>query len=167
MPGGPAIFAFVALALAALPVLAADCKQARAIYADPAGGYELRFEPVGSEAAVTSNHFKIRVEGTGLTLDGVVLPSGEPERPNGIVMNNCPTGDVTGADLAACTVWQGPIYAVDSAGSIGLLQPEDAPAARQILLPNFGPSLRQSSAWGEGKASSDSSDIFDFKGCAA
>lgn len=167
MLGRPAILASAALALAALPVLAEECKQARAIYADPAGGYELRFEPVGSEAAGTSNHFKIGIVGTGLSLDGVVLPSGEPERPNGIVMNNCPTGDVTGADLAACTVWQGPIYAVDDAGTIGLLQAEDAPAARQIVLPDFGPSLRQSSAWGKGKATADSSDVFHFKGCAA
>lgn len=167
MSGRPAILAPLALGLAALPALAEDCKQARAIYADPAGGYELRFEPVGSEAAVTSNHFKIGVAGTGLSLNGVVLPSGEPERPNGIVMHDCPTGDVTGADLAACTVWQGPIYAVDSAGAIGFLQAEDAPAARQILLPDFGPSLRQSSAWGKGKATADSSDIFHFKGCAA
>ncbi len=166
MSGRPAILASFALALAALPALAEDCKQARAIYTDPAGGYELRFEPVGSEAAVTSNHFKISVQGTGLSLDGVVLPSGEPERPNGIVMHNCPTGDVTGAELTACTVWQGPIYAVDSAGTIGLLQAEDAAAAPQILLPDFGPSLRASSAWGEGKATSDSSDVFRFKGCA-
>ncbi|WP_018235865.1 hypothetical protein [Ensifer sp. BR816] len=167
MFGRPAILACFALALVALPALAQECKQARAVYADPAGGYELRFEPVGSEAAVTSNHFKITIEGTTLSLDGVVLPSGEPERPNGIVMNNCPTGDVTGNELTACTVWQGPIYAVDGAGKIGLLQPEDAPAALQILLPDFGPSLRQSSAWGKGKATSDSSDIFAFKGCAA
>ncbi|OAP39081.1 hypothetical protein AU381_08225 [Sinorhizobium glycinis] len=166
MFGRPAILTSFAVALAPLPAFAEDCKQARAIYADPAGGYELRFEPVGSEAAVTSNHFKISIAGTALLLDGVVLPSGEPERPNGIVMNNCPTGDVTGAELTACTVWQGPIYAVDSAGTVGLLQGETAPAARQILLPDFGPSLRQSSAWGKGKATSDSSDVFEFKACA-
>ncbi|WOS62559.1 hypothetical protein [Sinorhizobium fredii] len=167
MVARPAILASFALALGASQALAEDCTQARAIYADPAGGYELHFEPVGSEAAVTSNHFKISVAGTGVSLNGVVLPSGEPERPNGIVMHDCPTGDVTGADLTACTVWQGPIYAVDNVGTIGLLQAEDAPAARQILLPDFGPSLRQSSAWGKGKATADSSDVFHFKGCAA
>lgn len=159
-------FASLALALVAAPACADECKQAQAVYADPAGGYELRFEPVGSESAVSSNHFKISIGDTGLLLDGVVLWSGEPERPNGIVMHDCPEGDVTGEDLRACTVWQGVVYAVDKAGRVGLLEAEDAPAAGQILLPDFGPSLRASSAWGEGKAHSDSSDVFASRGCA-
>lgn len=165
MGGREALFTLFALGLAC-PAHADECSQAKAIYADEAGGYQLSFEPVGSEAAVTSNHFKISINGTGLLLDGVVMASGEPERPNGIVMHNCPTGDVTGAELAACTVWQGPIYTVDSAGKVGLLQGEDAPAAEKVLLPSFAPSLRASSAWGEGKAQSDSSDVFEFMGCA-
>ncbi|MCZ4091202.1 hypothetical protein O3W52_14340 [Ensifer psoraleae] len=159
--------ASLAIALVAAPALADECRQAQAIYGDADGGYELRFEPVGSESAATSNHFKISVESSGLLLDGVVLWSGEPERSNGIVMHNCPTGDVTGEELRACTVWEGVIYAADKAGGIGLLQAEDAPAAEQILLPGFGPALRESSAWGKGKASVDSSDVFKFKGCAA
>lgn len=165
MGGRKALFVFFVLTLAC-PAHADECSQAKAIYADQAGGYELSFEPVGSEAAVTSNLFKISLAGASLSLDGVVMASGEPERPNGIVMHNCPTGDVTGAELAACTVWEGPIYTIDSAGKVGLLQGEDAPAAEKILLPAFGPSLRASTAWGEGKAQSDSSDVFEFKGCA-
>ncbi|OAP45648.1 hypothetical protein ATB98_11395 [Sinorhizobium saheli] len=157
--------AWLSAALAATPA-SAQCVQARAIYADPAGTYELHFEPVGSESAVTSNHFKVKVGKTGLSLDGVVMQSGEPMRANGIVMHDCPTGDVTGAELDACTVWEGVIYTVDKAGRIGLLETEDAPAAEQILLPDFGPSLRTSSAWGAGKANADSSDVFAFKGCA-
>jgi len=164
--GRTVLLAAFAAVLLAMPALADECEQAHAIYADPAGTYELRFEPVGPEAAVTSNHFKVKVGETELLLDGVVMQSGEPLRANGIVMNNCPTGDVTGAELEACTVWQGVIYTVDKAGRIDLLQAEDAPAAEQILLPDFGPSLRASSAWGEGKANADSSDVFVFKGCA-
>ncbi|THK35075.1 hypothetical protein EHS39_26600 [Ensifer sp. MPMI2T] len=167
MTGRNALLASLATVLAATPALADECVQAHAIYADPAGTYELRFEPVGSESAVTSNHFKVKVGNTRLSLDGVVMQSGEPLRANGIVMHDCPTGDVTGAELEACTVWEGVIYTVDKAGRIGLLQAEDAPAAGQILLPGFGPSLRTSSAWGEGKANADSSDVFEFKGCAA
>lgn len=162
---GRIVLFFFALALAC-PAHADECSQAKAVYADEAGGYELNFEPVGSEAAVTSNHFKISLTGTSLSLNGVVMASGEPERPNGIVMHDCPTGDVTGAELAACTVWQGPIYTVDGAGNVGLLQGEDAPAAEKVLLPAFGPSLRASTAWGKGKAQTDSSDVFAFKGCA-
>ncbi|MCA1492625.1 hypothetical protein I6F11_17030 [Ensifer sp. NBAIM29] len=166
MRGGKVLLAALALALGVCPAHASECSQANAIYEDQAG-HELRFEPVGSEAAVTSNHFKIRIAGASLALDGVVMASGDPERPHGIVMHDCPTGDVTGAELSACTVWQGPIYTVDGAGKIGLLEAEDSPAAVQILLPDFGPSLRASTAWGEGKAQSDSSDAFRFTGCAA
>jgi hypothetical protein len=167
MRGRDARFASFALTLAATPAAADTCVQAQAIYADPAGGYELSFEPVGSESAATSNHFKISVGDTGVILDGVVMWSGEPERPNGLVMHNCPEGDVTGEELRVCTVWQGVVYTVDKAGQVGFLEVEDAPAAEQILLPDFGPSLRASSAWGKGKAQSDSSDVFRLKGCAA
>ncbi|OCP38297.1 hypothetical protein [Ensifer sp. LC163] len=154
-------------AVAATPAFGQECSQARAIYGDRDGGYELRFEPVGSESAVTSNHFKIAVLKPGLLLDGVVMPSGEPERATGIVMHNCPTGDVTGEELRACTVWQGPVYSVDKAGAIAEIPEETAPAAHQILLPDFGPALRASSAWGKGKAETDSWDAFTLKGCGA
>lgn len=151
----------------ATPALGAECSQARAIYGDRDGGYELRFEPVGSESAVTSNHFKIAVLKPGLLLDGVVMPAGEPERATGIVMHNCPDGDATGEELRACTVWQGPVYSVDKVGAIAEIPAETAPAAHQILLPDFGPALRASSAWGKGKAETDSWDAFTLKGCAA
>lgn len=154
-------------AVTAAPALGAECSQAHAIYGDRDGGYELRFEPVGSESAVTSNHFKVAVLKPGLLLDGVVMPTGEPERATGIVMHDCPDGDVTGEELRACTVWQGPVYSVDKAGAITEIPPETAPAAHQILLPDFGPALRASSAWGKGKAETDSWDAFTLKGCAA
>jgi hypothetical protein len=49
---------------------------------------------------------------SGVTMDGVVMLAGEPDRPWGMVMHNCPEGDATGAEIAACTVWQGPVYAI-------------------------------------------------------
>ncbi len=155
---------FVSLMLSAAPALADECTQAQAVYADPAGTYELRFEPVGSEAAVTSNHFKIRIGDTGLLLDGVVMQSGEPLRANGIVMNDCPTGDVTGAELEACTVWQARSMRSTRPARSGCFSQRTRPAADRILLPGFRTSLRESSAWGEGKGTTDSSDVFQFKG---
>lgn len=156
----------LASALAA-PAAAADCKQSHAIYADRDGGYELRFEPVGSASAATSNHFKVAVLKPGLLLDGVVMPAGEPERATGLIMHKCPEGDATGEELRACTVWQGVVYALDKAGSVSEIPAETEPAAAQLLLPDFGPSLRASSAWGKGKAEADSWDAFVLKGCAA
>ncbi|MBZ7923523.1 hypothetical protein LAC81_17180 [Ensifer adhaerens] len=166
MVSGRLALILLASALAA-PAAAADCKQSHAIYADRDGGYELRFEPVGSPSAATSNHFKVAVLKPGLLLDGVVMPAGEPERATGLIMHNCPEGDATGEELRACTVWQGVVYALDKAGAIGEIPAESEPAAAQLLLPDFGPSLRASGAWGKGKAEADSWDSFALKGCAA
>jgi hypothetical protein len=166
MVSGRLVLILLASALAA-PAVAADCKQSHAIYADRDGGYELRFEPVDSASAVTSNHFKVAVLKPGLLLDGVVMPAGEPERATGLIMHNCPEGDATGEELRACTVWQGVVYALDKAGAVSEIPAETELAAPQLLLPDFGPSLRASSAWGKGKAEVDSWDSFVLKGCAA
>ncbi len=156
--------AIVAVLLSATgPAAAAGCLQEQAIYADPDGAYELRFEPVGSASAATSNHFKLAVLKTDLVLDGVVMEAGDPPRPAGMIMNKCPEGDVTGADIAACTIWEGVLYAADAAGKIGLLPPEGSEAAAQILLPDLGPAIRSSSIWG--KATVAPFDVLALKGC--
>ncbi|WP_438751518.1 hypothetical protein [Pararhizobium sp. O133] len=162
-PAGPASL-LVAL-LAVSPAMAADCLQERAIYADAAGAYELRFEPVGSQSAATSNHFKVVVAKTDLVLDGIVMQSGEPVRANGMIMNNCPEGDITGDDIAACTVWEGVIYSVGNDGTVGSLPAEGVNAVAQLLLPDFGPAIRNSSIWG--KATVAPWDVLTFKGCAS
>lgn len=143
---------------------AAECTQERAVYADPQGIYELRFEPVDPESSASSHNFKMTVKGTTLVLDGYVMPSEPVNRSNGILFNNCPEGDITGADIAACTVWEGVIYA-DSAGRIDLLPAQGAEAAPELLLSGFGPALRASSAWGPGKATVAPWDVLTLKGC--
>ena len=159
--------AFSASTLSALlavpPAVAADCLQEQAIYGDADGAYELHFEPVGSASAATSNHFKVKIAKTDLVLDGIVMQSDEPVRANGMIMNNCPEGDVTGDDIAACTVWQGVIYSVSSDGEIASLPGEGLEAAAQVLLPDFGPAIRNSSIWG--KATVAPWDVLTFKEC--
>jgi hypothetical protein len=150
--------------LAVSPAVAADCLQGQAIYGDADGAYELRFEPVGSQSAATSNHFKIKVAKTDLVLDGIVMQSGEPMRPNGMIMHKCPEGDITGDDIAACTIWQGVIYSVSADGKVANLPEEGAVAATQVLLPDFGPAVRNSSIWG--KATVAPWDALAFKECA-
>lgn len=152
--------------LAATAASAAECRQDRAIYADRDGGYELAFEPVGSAAAATSHHFKLKVLASGVVLDGIVMPGDDPVRSNGMVMYNCPEGDVTGEEIAACTVWEGVIYALDGSDA-ALLPEEGAKAAENLLLAGFGPSLRYSTLWDAGKASVVPWDLFKRKGCAA
>jgi len=144
---------------------AAECRQDRAVYVDRDGGYELTFEPVGSEAAAASHHFKLKVLSGGTVLDGVVMP-GDPARSNGMVMHDCPEGDVTGEDIAACTVWEGVIYALGGEGDANLLPEESVTAAETLLLSGFGPSLRYSALWDAGKANAVPSDVFRRKGCS-
>jgi len=158
-------FAFL-LALPAAAVGASDCRQASAVYADRDGAYELRFTPIDSEAAAASNRFTLKVLKTSIELDGYVMPSDDPERAVGILMFKCPGGDVTGADLDACTIWQGTVYGANAKGEIDNLQPEAAAAADSVFLPGLGPSIRQSQIWGNDKASVAPWDVLAFKECA-
>ena len=64
-----------------------------------------------------------------VVLDGIVQWSDGVARPNGMLMHKCPEGDVTGAELAVCTVWQGVIYTSDDKGNIELLPAEGAGCA--------------------------------------
>ncbi|KQY01905.1 hypothetical protein ASE23_17400 [Rhizobium sp. Root73] len=150
--------------LAVSPAGAADCLQEQAIYGDADNAYKLHFEPVGSASAATSNHFKVKVGKTDLVLDGIVMQSDEPVRANGMIMHKCPEGDVTGDDIAACTIWQGVIYSVSADGKVLSLPGEGLEAAAQVLLPDFGPAIRNSSIWG--KATVAPWDVLTFKGCS-
>ncbi|MDP9810616.1 hypothetical protein J2W42_003477 [Rhizobium tibeticum] len=154
------------LALPAAAVGAPDCRQASAVYADRDGAYELRFTPINSEAAAASNRFMLKVLKTSIELDGYVMASDDPERAVGIVMFKCPGGDVTGADLDACTIWQGTIYGANAKGEIDNLQPEAAVAADSVFLPGLGPAIRQSQIWGNDKAKVAPWDVLTFKECA-
>ena len=151
--------------LAATAASAAECRQDRAVYADRDGGYELAFEPVGSDAAVTSHHFKLKVLASNTVLDGIVMP-GDPDRSNGVVMHDCPEGDSTGEEIAACTVWEGVIYALVG-GDAALLPDEGGKAAESLLFSGFGASLRYSTLWDAGKANIVPWDVLKRKGCAA
>ncbi|KQV73394.1 hypothetical protein [Rhizobium sp. Root1220] len=152
-------------ALPAASASAADCKQANAVYSDRDGAYELRFTPINSESAAASNQFKLKILKTSIVLDGYVMASEDPERAVGILMFDCPGGDVTGDDLNACTVWQGAVYGMDAKGEVDNLQPEAATAAARIVLPGLGPAIRSSSVWGIGKAQVAPWDVLAFKEC--
>jgi hypothetical protein len=43
------------------------------------------------------HRFDLVFADTGVTMEGVVMLAGEPDRPWGIVMHDCPEGDATGA----------------------------------------------------------------------
>ncbi|PDS79662.1 hypothetical protein [Rhizobium sp. L43] len=168
MTGRKGVAAIAVAAFFAVPAATsgAECKQERAVYVDRDGAYELRFAPLNSPSAAASNQFKVRALKTSVVMEGYVMPSEDPVRAIGILMFNCPEGDATGADLNACTVWQGAVYGMDAEGELDNLQPEGAAAAEKLVLPGLGPAIRESSAWGEGKASVAPWDVLVFKECA-
>ncbi|WP_184454796.1 hypothetical protein [Rhizobium aethiopicum] len=168
MAGRRGAAAIAAAAVFAIPVVAfaADCKQEQAVYVDRDGAYELRFTPLNSPSAAASNQFKVNALKTSVVMEGYVMPSEDPVRAIGVLMFNCPEGDATGADLDACTIWQGAVYSMNAKGEMDNLQPEGAAAAEKIVLPGLGPAIRESSAWGEGKVSVAPWDVLTFKECA-
>ncbi|MGL3607433.1 hypothetical protein ACSV9I_13035 [Rhizobium sp. G187] len=143
---------------------AADCLIEKATYREAETGVELVFAAASGENTPVTHGFSTTVG--KFELDGHVMYDPEVERPIGMLMNNCPEGDVTGADLAACTVWKGIVYGIDEAtGHVDLLPSEGAAAPDALLLPGFGPAVLASSA---GKALETGPwDVFEFKGCAS
>ena len=157
------------LPLCLLPgvTLAAErCALEKAVFAEAQAGTALAFRPVGSRAAVVSHLFAIT--GTRLKLDGNVMFDDDSGRPGGMVTNNCPEGDATGAQLRACTVWTGVPYAFDKAtGHIDILGAADGPAPDAILMPGFGPAIRHSTLWAKSGLKNVPWDLYEFKECSA
>lgn len=150
------------------PAAAQDCFQDHGLYGEPQAESVLEFRDATDPVDSTLGRFSITFPENGVTFDGVILDAGEPFwRPWGIVMFNCPEGDATGAEIAACTVWEGVIYGLDNAGNVFWLPPlaNGEAAADRILLPDFSASVRLSSAWGDGKLSTPPRDDFAYSGC--
>ena len=160
----PVRWAMMAFAVNPALALASECVQEKAVYGDTDDAYELRFEPTESESSV-SNKFRLAVRNTAAVADGIVMRTDDQHHANGKIMFECPEGDVTGADLRACTVWQGTVYASDLKGHISMLPAEGESAAERLFLPALGPSIQKSSLWGEGKATVAPWDVLSLKGC--
>lgn len=146
-----------------VPAAATDCPIERAVYVESETKIEIRFQPSGEDSPV-SHRFVLTTPSDKMTVEGHVMFDPEIERPVAMAMHNCPEGDVTGADLAACTVWTGIIYASDKAGHVDLLPSEGTEAPASLVLPGFGPAVSRSVL---GKnISAMSWDVFELKGCA-
>ncbi len=153
----------VMAALVAAPPAFAACPIELATYADTSGVAELEFFPAKGGATVT-NSFRLLLDNDPV-LDGIVQWTDPEPRPWGTLMHKCPDGDVTGQELAACTLWEGVIYALDGKGGIALLPAPGTAAPQMLLLPGLGPSLRISAAYGANGFSKTPWDVFALKGC--
>lgn len=148
----------------AFPNAAAECPIERAVYVEPEADVELRFEASGENTPL-SHRFLLVSSAAKLKVDGHVLYDPEIERPVAMALDNCPEGDVTGEDIAACTVWKGIIYAADKVtGQVDLLPDEGANAPDRLILPGFGPAIATSS-FGAAMTATPW-DIFSFKQCS-
>lgn len=154
----------IAALLGATGAAPAACPQELAVYTDRERAASVEFRPAAADAAVETHAFRVVFSQNDVVADGIVLWTEGVPRPTGIVMHDCPEGDVTGEELAACTVWQGVIYTVDAAGQIGLL-PREGAAAERLLLPDFGPSVRHSALYGAKGISIVPWDVFEISGC--
>ena len=154
----------IAVGAAMIPATAiAACPIELAVYGDSQSGSEIDFTPTGTSATVT-NTFRMILD-NNVVLNGIVMWNEGVARPNGALMYKCPEGDSTGAELAACTPWHDDIYTSDDKGSIGLLPAQGVEAPKTLILPDLGPALRQSSAYGGSGFSKVPWDVFTLKGC--
>jgi hypothetical protein len=156
------VIAILAAALAASPASAA-CKMELAVYGDRDGAAEVDFTPTAGSATVT-NSFRM-ILGKDAVLDGFVMWTSDVERPFGQLGYRCPDGDTTGEQIAACTVWQGIVYAVDGKGGIGLLPQEGGDAPPALLFPDLGPSVKAAPALAGARPATIPWDVFTLKGC--
>lgn len=141
----------------------AACPLALAVYGEAESEAGIDFRPT-MDAATVTNSFKMVLD-KGVVLDGIVMWTSGVSRPHGSLMYKCPTGDVTGDELAACTVWQGVVYSADDKGNIALLAAEGTDAPQSLIFPDLGPSLQMSSAFGANSFSKLPWDVFLLKGC--
>jgi len=159
------VVGFVAgcLALASSGAHAA-CPIQLAVYGEARSGAEIDFTPTGTSATIT-NTFRMILD-NNVVLDGIAMwTEGAAGRPHGSLMYKCPNGDVTGDELAACTLWEGVIYSADDKGVAGLLPAEGVEAPQNLIFPDLGPALERSTAHGAGGFTKVPWDIFVLKGC--
>ena len=141
----------------------AACPMELAVYGDRDDAAWIDFRPTG-ESAVVTNTFKMVLD-KGVVLDGMVMWSEGVRRPYASLMYQCPEGDVTGEEIAACTLWEGVIYTADADATIGLIPAEGADAPKSLIFPDLGPTLRMSAAYGDDGFSKLPWDVFALKGC--
>ncbi len=140
----------------------AACPQELAVYSEVDGDTSIDFRPE-TEAAIVANSFRL-ITREGLILDGIVMWSDEPARAYGSLMLDCPEGDQTGEEIAACTHWQGVVYALDKEGVIGLIPPRGEAAAEKLLFPDLARALN-GGALNDGKTTLPRWDVYALSGC--
>lgn len=161
MSARPLLVSMLVLFTASSPA-SADCPVGLAAYRDLEDAASVEFTP--TSGAAVANTFRMLLD-NDVVLDGIVMWSDGIGRPYGMLTYKCPEGDATGAEIAACTMWEGVIYTSDDLGNIELLPAEAAGAPAKLIFPDLGPSLRHSAAYGAAGFSKVPWDVFKLSGC--
>lgn len=163
---GQCFAALIALGMAMASPAHAACTQDRAVYTDRDDDYTLTFKYFPDDQPVaTSNEFVLQRNDSDLKLDGVVMRDGAAARPNGLIMYNCPSGDATGDELSACTVWQGVLYALKEGADAEFLPKAKEPAAQALILPDLSGAMGGFNFKLEKPIETLPWDVFRFKEC--
>jgi len=113
-----------------------SCPQALAAYSSKDQSVSVEF----SGAADLS--FVMLIAGVDRRYEGYVYP-GEDDNTIGVVLDNCPDGDATGDEIAACTVWQGSMQRVEQDGTEGVFALVNGPAAPALVFPGLVQSISE------------------------
>lgn len=141
----------------------AACPVELATYRDRDDRASIEFRPTG-EGAVVTNTFRLLM-GSDVVFDGIVMWTDGAPRSFGQVGYQCPDGDVTGAEIDACAVWEGVVYALDEQGAVALMPAEGSPAPARLLLANLGYQMHWSKAWQKTGLTDVPWDEFRLSGC--
>ncbi len=164
IPQGGRAVCLAALLAAQVSAAQAACPMELSVYEDEAKTAGIDFRPTG-ESMVVTNTFRMNLH-HGIQLDGIVMWSEEMPRPYASLLYQCPEGDVTGDEIAECTLWEGPVYAVAQDGKVGLMPAEGSPAPQTLILPDLGPTLRQAAIFADDEDEAGlPGDVFRLAGC--
>ncbi|MAW89036.1 MAG: hypothetical protein CMJ42_21160 [Phyllobacteriaceae bacterium] len=150
------------LASLAVPALAA-CPQELAVYESADGRTALEFV-AGGQAMAMSHEIRILIR-DGAPVAAYVQPGAALGQPEMVLPVNCPEGDVTGEELAACIVYRSVVYATDAQGGLRELPAAGETAAQAVLLPNFAASAWRHPAFGDDGPEQPPAEIFRLAGC--
>ena len=107
-------------------------------------GYSSADQRVGLEfSGALDMSFSLLVDGLDGKYDGFTYPAEGADGTEGVVLDNCPDGDATGEEIAACTVWQGQVKAIDADEMEGDLPMSGASAAAGLHLEGLSAALAE------------------------
>lgn len=150
------------LASLAVPALAA-CPQELAVYESADGRTALEFV-AGGRAMAMSHEIRILMR-DAVPLTAYVQPGAALGQPEMVLPVDCPEGDVTGEELAACIVYRSVVYAEDAGGGLRELPAAGETAARAVLLPNFAAAVWRHPAFGDDGPEQPPAERFNLAGC--